>query len=577
MEYGKISPTLARAYDTYLESGWEGLSAHVDRHELAGVVAPSDETQPAHVVVNLLCSPDADLSGLADAGVSINEGGRRVRTATVPLPALEQLAEHPGVEWIGEDEHVELHLDVAAEKVGLGKYRTRAGTSGKGVIIGIVDTGIDSTHADFTGRVQRIWDQTVTGTGVPEGAYGKEYTGADVQTSQDTNGHGTMVAGVAAGAGSVYRGVAPEADLVVVKSKRKTSDVINGIRYLARVAREAKKPLVINLSLGCGQDPHDGTDALSRAVDEISGPGVVVCCSAGNEGSSPIRAEAEVGRGETTIPCNYGFYEKYGAFGVYGWYSGKVQIEIAFQAPSGARTPWQSVITSGKPYTSHKLDNWDVVLYHMVDPRNRCHYIGVSATPPQNAGKTRSFWKLVLRGKNFGMATTSHVDVWCTGDVYLAGPGARTTMTIAAPGAAYEAITVGAYMSRKKWTDLNELDWQHSDYTEDAMAPFSSRGPLRNGNAKPNVAAPGAVIVTCLSSKITQKPDSEDTPDSTHVVGRGTSMSAPFMAGVVALLLQKEPTLDRDKILEKLSVRPESDTKHDQNVWGRGLIDLDPM
>ncbi|SDP96840.1 Subtilase family protein [Actinopolyspora xinjiangensis] len=198
MEYRKISPSLVRAYDTYLESGWEGLSSRADRQGLAGFIAPPDAAQSARVVVNLLCSENADLTDLID--VDIDEGGQRVRTATLPLDALERLSEHPHVEWISQDEHVELHLDVAAGKVGLPDYRTRTNISGKGVIIGIVDTGIDATHADFTGRVQRIWDQTVSGNGVPEGKYGREYTGSDVTKSQDTDGHGTQVAGVAAGA-----------------------------------------------------------------------------------------------------------------------------------------------------------------------------------------------------------------------------------------------------------------------------------------------------------------------------------------------------------------------------------------
>nr|WP_246300194.1 S8 family serine peptidase [Actinopolyspora biskrensis] len=524
-----------------------------------------------------MCDPEADLGELADIGVSIDEGGRRVRTASLPLDALEQLTEHPGVEWVGHDEHVHPRLDVAADKVGLPEYRTRTSTSGKGVLIGIVDTGIDATHTEITGRVQRIWDQTVTGNGVPEGKYGTEYTGSDVTKSKDTRGHGTHVAGIAAGAGATYRGVAPEAELVVVKSTLDSSGVIAGIRYLARIAKEAKKPLVINLSIGRQMHPHDGTDLMSMAVDEASGPGVVVCCSAGNDGSSPIHTEANVGPHEVTIPCNYGFYDQYGYFCVNGWYSGTDEIEFALEASNGARTPFQGLIKAGKPYTSHKLDEWEVYLAHGVDARNKDNYIATTVIPPSDAEKKRSFWKLVLRGKSLSKPMITHLDVWCRGDVYLAGPGDHTKMTIDAPGDASKAITVGAYITRKKWTDIKQLDWQYSSYTENAMAPFSSQGPLRNGTEKPNVAAPGAVIVSCLSSTVAEKPASEDTPDANHVISSGTSMSAPFIAGIAALLLQKEPALDATKIRDKLAYWPKSDAKHDQDVWGEGLIDLDQM
>lgn len=572
MDYRKLAPSLARAYDTYVESGREALAAYIDNHSLVGFVTTLDTAKPARVVVTLMCGPDAAFDDLTDTGIEFHKGGQRVRTAIVPMDALEQLANHPGVVQISSGERLHPHLDIAATKVGLPGFLTRTNSTGKGVIIGIVDSGINSTHPDFGSRVQRIWDQTLTGTGVPEGKYGVECTGADLTKSQDTNGHGTHTAGIAAGAGTQYRGVAPEADLVIVKTDWNTSHAIDALHYLARVAKDANKPLVVNLSLGYQQQPHDGTDELSVAVDETAASGVIVCCSAGNEGSSPIRAAAEVGLTEVTIPCNYGFDEKYGAFAVFGWYPSKDEIEIAFEGPSGARTPFQEVIPQPPP--PYKLDNWDIKLVNMVDPRNKDHYLGVEAVPPTDAKKERSFWKLVLRGKT---PTPSHVDVWCAGDVYLAGPGANTAMTIASPGCAQNAITVGAYITRKKWTDINKLDWQSLNYTENGMAPFSSQGPLRNGMAKPNVVAPGAVIVSCLSSTTDPTPSSENTPDKLHTIMEGTSLSSAFITGVVALLLQKEPTLDWKAILSKFAYNPKSDTKHDKYVWGAGLVDLDQM
>lgn len=310
----------------------------------------------------------------------------------------------------------------------------------------------------------------------------------------------------------------------------KLSGVIAGIRYLARIAREAKKPLVINVSLGHQQHPHNGTALVSKAVDEVSGPGVVVCCSAGNEGSTLIRAGADVSRAETTIPCNYGFYRNYDAFNVYGWYSGEGEIEIAFEAPSGKRTQFLGPVSNDKPFLSEELDGWDSDLYHMVDPRNGDHYIGVRATPPQNVEKKRWFWKLVLRGKQDSVLSVTRVDVWCIGDVYLVGPGARTTMTVCAPADADSAIAAGAYITRKKWTDINRLDWQYSSYTENGMAPFSSQGPRRDHVAKPDVVAPGAVIVSCLSSTVAEKPDSEDTltpPTSSAAARASPPRSSP--------------------------------------------------
>jgi subtilisin family serine protease len=575
MDYSKLAPSLAYAYDTYVESGREALAAQVDNQNLAGFVSTRDTAEPVRVVVILVCGLDTRFDDLTDTGIEFHDGGQRVRTALVPMDALERLADHPGVERISADEYVYPHMDIAASKVGLPEFRGRTGTSGKGVIIGVVDSGIDSAHPDFGDRVQRIWDQQAPNkAGVP---YGAEYTGADRTKSQDTTGHGTHIAGIVAGAGTQYCGVAPEADLVIVKLNGRVTGVIDALSYLTRVAKQANKPLVVNLSFGIPGHPHDGTDEMSMAVDQIAGRGVIVCCSAGNDGSKPIHAQAEAGMTETMIPCNYGFYNNYKPFEVFGWYSGKDEIEIAFQGPSGKRTPFQGLTRQGqRPYTSYKLDGWDIILWNMLDTRNKDHYLCVQATPPEDATKEPSLWNLVLRGKKLTAGASHRVDVWCTTDVvYLAGPGASTTMTITSPGCAHKAITVGAYITRKKWTDITKLDWQYESYTENAMAPFSGQGPLRDGTTKPNVVAPGVFIISCLSS--TSKQDPSDIIDTNHVImegNTGTSLASPFIAGVVALLLQQDPKLDSAEVLKKFAY---GDIKHDPHIWGPGLIGLGQM
>jgi subtilisin family serine protease len=124
-----------------------------------------------------------------------------------------------------------------------------------------------------------------SGPGVAEGSYGLELSGASNESSKDTDGHGTHVAGIAAGAGAKYGGVAPKATLVIVKTDFQDAQIAEGIRYVFRVAGELGLPAVVNLSLGGHFDAHDGSDSLSQLINQESGPGRIVCCAAGNEGS----------------------------------------------------------------------------------------------------------------------------------------------------------------------------------------------------------------------------------------------------------------------------------------------------
>lgn len=99
-----------------------------------------------------------------------------------------------------------LLMDVAGVKVGVRRFQDASGLTGEGVVVGVVDSGIEPAHPSFAGRILRIWDQTLAGRGVPEGRYGAELTGEALSLSRDTNGHGTHVAGIAASADPATRG-----------------------------------------------------------------------------------------------------------------------------------------------------------------------------------------------------------------------------------------------------------------------------------------------------------------------------------------------------------------------------------
>jgi subtilisin family serine protease len=264
VDYGKLSPTLAAALADFEIGGRPALALHA---RSLGLVTTEAAVKPPRIVVFVHCDEGTDAGELAGAGVEINQAAGAVRTGIVDLDALGALTENPAVTRVVPARRLRLLMDVAKTKVGVPAFRAKGNLSGAGVVIGIVDTGIETDHPAFAGRILRIWDQTMKGPGVTEGGYGAELQPPMIDISRDTIGHGTHVAGIAAGQDPVYEGVAPGAELVIVKSDLMTAHIADGVRYIFRVAAALGRPAVVNLSLGGHGDAHDGTDSLSMVID----------------------------------------------------------------------------------------------------------------------------------------------------------------------------------------------------------------------------------------------------------------------------------------------------------------------
>ena len=247
---------------------------------------------------------EEQMQQLESLGVEVRSRMGTVTTVNMPKDRIHEIAALDFVRFIEGPKPARMHLDVAVPEMGA-PIAWAQGYTGKDVIIGIVDTGIDWKHGDFwfdeaktNSKILYIWDQTDNTGPAPEPyGYGTEWTKADIEagrcTETDDYGHGTYVAGIAASSGKEtgnYTGVAPDANIVFVKTTGWTADYIDGWNYIVQKAQAEGKPCVISCSWGSWFSSHDEFDPWAQAADWCAAQGVQVICSAGNEGDWPVHA-----------------------------------------------------------------------------------------------------------------------------------------------------------------------------------------------------------------------------------------------------------------------------------------------
>lgn len=441
-----------------------------------------------------------------------------------------------------------------------------AGWSGEGVLLAVIDNGFDLTHPDFLSpsgatRVAWLWDQTTSDNPSPEGFdYGSLWSGDEIdlgECTQTPQAHGTRVLGIASGNGSAlpdgrYRGVAPLAGLLLVKTEGYTDQIADALAWIAATAASLGSPVSVNLSLGSHYGAHDGSRADELAIDEISGPGVIVTCAAGNSDGVPLHAQGvvpAVGLGDSVVIAT-GDYPQSSApegFGVDLWYPGGCALEVALRDPVGAI---YGPVAMGDTLASDG-DTGLIWLANDVDiPLNGDHHAVLLVTDDGAADSVGAgMWTLSFDASGSGVW---HAWLFFRSYGAMSFLAADSTCTVIMPATAHSCLTAGGYLR------------------DDGSAyAFSSRGPTRDGRACPDLCAPTAVHTATVGGGYT--------------VFSGTSAAAPHLAGAAALALGRSPDLCPGDLRARVRAwaRRDSLTVRPDDVpcgkWGWGKLYVEPL
>ena len=552
-------------------------------------LAPSEE-------VGVILEYEGDPDDLRALGARIKSQINNICTADIPLSRLSEIEGLPALKYIQAATLCEPVLDVSVPETGASALRSGTppawtGYTGKGVIIGAVDTGIDVAHSDFKNaaglsRILYVWDQN-TGTGGanhPAGYdYGTEWTTAQIDagqcTERDPAGHGTVVMSVAAGDGSAtgygwpayrYVGMAPEADIISVKTTMYTDDIVDGINYIKSKANALGKPFVINLSLGSQYGAHDGTDLMERSIDQISGQGAVVCVAAGNSRTGDpakyIHANWTLPSAGSSVTANMTVLSnRSNPFFIQIWYQGQDFITMTVRTPNGYSVTKATRYTTGGYYSTPDGNIWleNALAVDSYNGDNRCTIVVENAL----AGA----WQVTATAQSITQG--GRCDGWMASSNVYWGTYGNNSMSLIIPGTSSSAITVGGYWTKNQWVNPDGTV-QGGPVTFGAFFGSSGEGPTRDNRQKPDLTA-SASAAGARSVDYSYLPDLVE--DGVHMMARGTSYSSPHAAGAAALLLQKDPTATAAEIRDSLISTAVADSftgAVPNYMWGYGKLSV---
>lgn len=543
---------------------------------------------------------------------------------TVPESFMEMLAAVEEIEYIEKPKR--LFFDILQGKIDsciIPGSPLASSLRGRDVLVAVIDSGIawrnrDFRNADGTTRILYLWDQTLQAGQVweriserellpvdrrenyapPAGfVTGVEFSRAQINEalaassesdgnllvpSVDTSGHGTAVAGIAAGNGAgsdgVYAGVAPESELLIVKlgtpgpnAFPRTTELMRALTYVVRKSLELQRPLAVNLSFGNTYGAHNGTSLLERFIDNVSEIGrSVICVGSGNEGASGGHTGGSVGvvsggitsenRGQTVVELIVGNYEM--GLNVQLWKDYVDRYRVRLISPTGEEF---SVDTDRPGKQTYLLEQTRILLYNGEPaPYLTSQEIYFDFLPDGNGSYVNNgIWTFVLEPIK---TVTGNYTFYLPSETVRSGqtrfvrPTPNVTLTI--PSTASKVITVGAYQTGlEAYADFSGRGYLYQDRLG---------GRIEGSFIKPDLVAPGVGILA-------------PTREGTYGAVTGTSFATPFVTGAAALLMQwgivdgNDPYLYGEKVkayLRKGAVPIRGESEYPNERVGYGALCL---
>lgn len=554
---------------------------------------------------------------------------RGISSVEIPAASVIAFSNHPAIEKIENTQAKgKLLMDSSrirnnVDSIHAGYAPLNNGLKGHGVIMGIIDGGIYFQHGDFrkptdsTTRIRYIWDQDVSGNNAPlPYSYGNQWNWLDIDNSNCTHvppasdfGHGTCVAGIAAGNGlsvrgtpyeGLYQGIAPKTEIIAVKIKEDENflaNVADAVDYIFKKADALGKPCVINTSIGTYYGSHDGNDLATHLIESLleERNGRSLVAAAGNAGDQPHHLGYQVPSDSAYTFFQYNTFNQEVYFDLWADTAEFRNVRFAVGCNDTLGTdlgrinyltvpadfnpaPGTGIIVNRNLFTSTSLlgqisiqATLDDNRYHvefLITPANTSHYWRLQTT---GSGKFDLWSSSSLIGS---ADMTSYIRTGDTANpqIFIQYPNYRHPDTLQTIVSSWQCsdkvITVGNYSNRAGYLDRDSVyrDMTIPPYNEIVGKRFatSSFGPTRDNRLKPDVMATGSTTICtgdagyiALATSAANRKKVSVTVK--HIRNGGTSMASPVVAGIAALYLEKHPTATYDEIKEVITCTAFSD------------------